>query len=170
MYLAKKMTTRSLPEIGRRFANRDHTTVIHAVKTITRLIDMGIDSFLVASSLSGVVAQRLLRVVCPHCSTLEEPSKDEAEILEKNGFKPFKLKKAQGCDICNQKGYKGRTAIFEILDVNEEIVKLVSNHAHEYEILEQARKDGTHLLIEAGIIKVRRGITTLEEVMRISLD
>ena len=75
-----------------------------------------------------------------------------------------------GCDICNQKGYKGRTAIFEILDVNEEIVKLVSNHAHEYEILEQARKDGTHLLIEAGIIKVRRGITTLEEVMRISLD
>lgn len=142
-----------------------------AVKTITRLIDMGIDAFLVASSLSGVVAQRLIRVICPHCSKETSLSLDEIDIFERNGVKaPDKLKRAVGCELCNNKGYKGRTAIFEILDVNEEIIRMVSNHAHEYEILEQAKKDGTKLLIEAGLLKVKSGMTTLEEVLRINLD
>ena len=140
-----------------------------SVKTITRLIDMGIDGFLVASSLSGVIAQRLLRVVCPHCSTWDVPSLDEIELFEKNKMDVKKIKRAKGCDICNGKGYKGRTAIFEILDVNDKIVKLVSDQAREFAILEQAREDGTYLLLEAGLKKVEQGITTLEEVMRISL-
>jgi len=141
-----------------------------AVKTITRLIDMGIDAFLVASSLSGVVAQRLLRVVCPHCSKDDKPTKSELEVFERNGIKVDKIKRAVGCELCNNKGYKGRTAIFEMLDVNEGIIRMISNEAKEYEILEQARKDGTQLLIEAGLDKVKKGQTTLEEVMRISLD
>jgi type IV pilus assembly protein PilB len=141
-----------------------------AVKTITRLVDMGIDSFLVASSLSGVVAQRLVRVVCPNCSVLEEPTKSEKEVFERNNVKVDKIKRAVGCETCNNKGYKGRHAIFEILDVNDEIVRMVSNEAKEYELLEQARKQGTKLLIESGLEKVKQGITTLEEVMRISLD
>jgi type IV pilus assembly protein PilB len=141
-----------------------------SIKTITRLMDMGIDGFLVASSLSGVVAQRLLRVVCPHCSTEDEPTKSEREVFERNGMTIDKVKRAVGCEICGNKGYKGRTAIFEILDVNENIVRMISNEAKEYELLEQSRKDGTKLLIEAGLAKVQLGITTLEEVMRISLD
>lgn len=141
-----------------------------AVKTITRLIDMGIDSFLVASSLSGVVAQRLVRVVCPHCSKTDKPTKSELEVFERNNLQVDTIKRAVGCEICNNKGYKGRHAIFEILDVNESIVRMVSNNAKEYEILEQARSNGTKLLIEAGLEKVIKGITTLEEVMRISLD
>ncbi|MCK5762394.1 MAG: Flp pilus assembly complex ATPase component TadA, partial [Candidatus Izimaplasma sp.] len=141
-----------------------------AVKTITRLIDMGIDAFLVASSLSGVVAQRLVRVVCPHCSIEETPTADELEIFKRHNIEIKKVRRAKGCDLCGQKGYKGRTAVFEILDVNETIVKMVSNHAHEYELLEQAKKDGTKLLIEAGLEKVKIGMTTLEEVLRISLD
>ena len=141
-----------------------------AVKTITRLIDMGIDAFLVASSLSGVVAQRLVRVVCPHCSTLEKPTASEQEVFDKNNIQIDKVRRAHGCEICNNKGYKGRLAIFEILDVNESIVRMVSNNAREYEILEQARQNGTNLLIEAGLNKVKAGLTTLEEVMRISLD
>jgi len=141
-----------------------------AVKTITRLIDMGIDDFLVASSLSGVVAQRLVRVVCPHCSVEETPSKNEKEIFARNNLDIKKVKRARGCPICGQKGYKGRTAIFEILDVNDDIIRMVSNKAHEYELLEQAKKDGTNLLIEAGLIKVKQGITTVEEILRISLD
>ncbi len=141
-----------------------------SIKTITRLIDMGIDGFLVASSLSGVVAQRLLRVVCPHCSTEGKPTKSEREVFERNGMTIDKVKRAVGCEICGNKGYKGRTAIFEILDVNENIVRMISNEAKEYELLEQSRKDGTKLLIEAGLAKVQLGITTLEEVMRISLD
>ena len=142
-----------------------------SVKTITRLIDMGIDSFLVASSLSGVVAQRLVRKVCPHCSIEAKPTKSELEVFEKNNVpvKP-KIKRAVGCELCNNKGYKGRHAIFELLDVNESIVRLVSNDAKEYELLELARENGTKLLIEAGLEKVNEGITTLEEVMRISLD
>ena len=136
-----------------------------SIKTITRLIDMGIDAFLVASSLSGVVAQRLLRVVCPACSKEEEPTKSELELFERNGIKVDKVKRAVGCELCNNKGYKGRTAIFEILDVNESIVKMVSNNAKEYEILEQARKNGTKLLLEAGLQKVVLGQTTLAEVM-----
>jgi type IV pilus assembly protein PilB len=140
-----------------------------AIKTITRLIDMGMDAFLVASSLSGVVAQRLLRVVCPHCSIEEEPTDSEKEVFENNGIKVDKVKRAVGCEICNNKGYKGRTAIFEILDVNDSIVRMISNNAREYELLEQARKNGTNLLLEAGLQKVASGITTLDEVMRISL-
>jgi type IV pilus assembly protein PilB len=141
-----------------------------AVKTLTRLIDMGIDDFLVASSLSGVVAQRLVRVVCPHCSVDEPPTKSEQDIFKKHNIKVDKVKRARGCPICGQKGYKGRTALFEILDINENIIRLISNKAHEYEVLEQARKDGTRLLIESGLSKVKQGITTVEEILRISLD
>lgn len=142
-----------------------------SVKTITRLVDMGIDAFLVASSLSGVVAQRLIRVICPHCNKDVALTTDEIALFEKNGVKPPKtVKKAVGCELCNNKGYKGRTAVFEILDINEDIIRMVSNHAHEYELLEQARKNGTKLLIEAGLLKAISGMTTLEEVMRINLD
>jgi type IV pilus assembly protein PilB len=141
-----------------------------AVKTITRLMDMGIDAFLVASSLSGVVAQRLVRVVCPHCSVEETPSQSEMDVFAKFDLKPTKIKRARGCELCNNKGYKGRSAIFEILDVNDDIVRLVSNNAKEYELVEQAKRDGTHTLLEAGLIKVAEGETTLEEIMRISLE
>ncbi|MEC9484396.1 MAG: ATPase, T2SS/T4P/T4SS family [Candidatus Izemoplasma sp.] len=141
-----------------------------AVKTITRLVDMGIDAFLVASSLSGVIAQRLVRLVCTECATDDQPSKSEQEILDKHNIEIKTIKHAHGCEHCNNKGYKGRTAIFEMLDVNDEIIRLVSNEAPEYEILKQAREDGMNLLIEAGLEKVKQGITTIEEIMRISLD
>lgn len=141
-----------------------------AVKTITRLIDMGIDDFLVASSLAGVVAQRLIRVVCPQCSVYEAPSKNEKEIFARNNMDIKKVKRARGCPVCGQKGYKGRTAIFEILDINDSIIRMVSNKAHEYELLEQARQDGTNLLIEAGLKKVQSGVTTVEEILRINLE
>jgi len=140
-----------------------------AVKTITRLIDMGIDAFLVASSLSGVVAQRLVRVVCPHCSVEEEPTVSEKEMFERYGRDIKKVRRARGCPVCGQKGYKGRSAIFEILEINEDIIRMVSNKVHEYELLAQARKDGTNLLIEAGLDKVKLGQTTIEEILRISL-
>ncbi len=141
-----------------------------AVKTITRLIDMGIDAFLVASSLSGVVAQRLLRVVCKYCAEEVVPTISQQELFKRNNIEIKTMKKAVGCEHCNNTGYKGRVAIFEIVDINENIVRMVSNEAKEYEILEQVRKDGTKLLIEAGLEKVRLAQTTLDEVMRISLD
>lgn len=141
-----------------------------AVKTITRLTDMGVDAFLVASSLSGVIAQRLVRVVCKYCAKEETPTQSEREMFASYDLKVDKIKRAVGCEHCNNKGYKGRQAIFEILDVDETIVKMVSNNAKEYEILEQALKNGTVLLKKAGLLKVIEGVTTLEEITRISLD
>ncbi len=142
-----------------------------AVKTIGRLIDMGIDPFLVASSLSGIVAQRLVRRVCQVCAKTEAPTANEKEIFEKHGFESIrKVKRAVGCSSCNNKGYKGRVAVFEILDVNENIIKMISNHEKEYDILTQARKDGTRLLVEAGLAKVKDGITTVEEILKLGLD
>jgi len=141
-----------------------------AVKTLNRLVDMGIDPFMVASSLSGVVAQRLVRVVCKFCATDEKPTKSEQAILDKHNIIVDTVKRAHGCEHCNNKGYKGRTAIFEILDINEEIVRLISNDAREYEIFESAKNNGLKLLVEAGLEKVKLGMTTVEEVMRITFD
>lgn len=142
-----------------------------SVKTIGRLVDMGIDPFLVASSLSGIVAQRLVRRVCQVCAKTEPPTENEKEIFERHGFGNIKkVKRAVGCSTCNNKGYKGRVAVFEILDVNDKIIRMISNHEKEYDILTQARKDGTKLLVEAGLEKVNNGITTVEEILKLGLD
>jgi len=141
-----------------------------SVKTIGRLIDMGIDPFLVASSMSGIVAQRLVRRVCTVCGKTEEPTEHEKGIFKKHNIEIPKVKRAVGCSSCNNKGYKGRVAVFEILDVNDTIVRMISNHAKEYEILEQAQKDGTQLLVEAGLEKVKLGVTTVEEILKLGLD
>ena len=142
-----------------------------AVKTIGRLIDMGIDPFLVGSSLSGVIAQRLVRRVCTVCGRTEAPTDNEQAIFERNGFTDIKkVKRAVGCSSCNNKGYKGRVAVFEILDVNETVARMISNHEKEYDILEKAREDGTRLLVEAGLAKVKAGVTTVEEVLKLGLD
>lgn len=141
-----------------------------SVKTVTRLIDMGIDSFLVASSLSGVVAQRLVRRVCPYCAKTESPTESEREIFARNNIEISKVKRAVGCDSCNNKGYKGRVAVFEILEISETLTRMIANKKHEYELLDQAREEGTNLLIEAGLLKVKAGITTVEEILKVSLD
>ena len=141
-----------------------------AIKTITRLVDMGIDPFLVASSLSGVVAQRLVRRVCKVCGRSEEPTIQEQAIFKKYNLEIPRVKRAVGCSSCSNKGYKGRVAVFEIVDVNDAILRMISNHAKEYELLEQAQKDGTKTLVEAGLIKVKEGITTVEEILKLGLD
>ncbi len=141
-----------------------------AVKTIGRLIDMGIDPFLVASSLSGIVAQRLVRRVCNVCARSESPTANEQEIFDRYNIEIKKVRRAVGCSSCNNKGYKGRVAVFEMLDVNDKIVRMIANHEKEYEILEQAQKDGTKLLVEAGLEKVKNGITTVEEILKLGLD
>ena len=141
-----------------------------AVKTIGRLVDMGIDPFLVASSLSGIVAQRLVRKVCPVCGKTERPTENEQEIFKKHGYEINKVRRAVGCSSCNNKGYKGRTAVFEILDVNDRIARMISNNEKEYDILDAAREDGTRLLVEAGLEKVKAGTTSVEEILKLGLD
>ena len=135
-----------------------------APSAITRLIDMGIDSFLVASSVIGIVAQRLVRVICPNCR--------EEVILPEDVKKRFNFSgpafKGRGCDMCKYSGYTGRTAIYEILVVDDDIRKAVTSSADSESIKKIAVSKGMKTLMESGLEKVRRGITTLEEVMRVA--
>ena len=136
--------------------------------TVTRLIDMGIDPFLVASSLVGVVAQRLVRRTCRECGEWK-PASEREKILFKNvGLEVEKVFAPRGCPICNFKGYTGRIAIFEILEINDEIRHIINKGGTEQDIKQAAYKYGFKTLVQDGFEKVIQGITTTEEVLRVT--
>ena len=137
--------------------------------TITRLLDLGIEPFLIASALIGILAQRLVRCPCPSCAIAQAPS---AEAIEKAGGlsrlpADAKWVAGRGCEACGQSGYKGRLAIHELLPVNDEIRELISRRASEHAIRKAARTAGMRTLVEDGILKAAQGRTTLEEVVRV---
>ncbi|MBN3039507.1 MAG: type II/IV secretion system protein, partial [Candidatus Omnitrophica bacterium] len=134
-----------------------------------RLIDMGIEPFLVASSLEGVIAQRLVRVICSECKqksrTSSEPFKEQGLDI-KDDF--VDIYQGKGCEACRFTGYRGRTAIFEILMINEDIRNLILHKATSQAIKEKAVQSGMYSLRQSGLKKVLAGITTLSEVIRVS--
>ncbi len=141
-----------------------------APSAFTRLIDMKIEPFLVASSLEAVMAQRLVRTICPHCKV---PQKVDRDYLIKCGFPEHEIAsttflKGLGCEECRQLGYQGRTGIHELLMVNDAIRPLVMNRAAASTIAMAARQQGMRTLREDGWRKVRGGVTTLEEVLRVT--
>ena len=142
-----------------------------APSTMTRLLDMGVEPFLVSSSVIMVVAQRLVRCICPDCKEPVEVPPDALlelgvpEELIRNGFRCWRGK---GCDRCNQIGYRGRIALYEVMPVDEEIRNLVLKRAPADEIKRAAIAQGMRTLRQNGIIKVRKGITTVEEVLRVT--
>ncbi len=135
---------------------------------ITRLVDMGVEPFLICSSLVGVLAQRLIRRVCPNCKTAYTPSDEELTRLdlERNDIGGRKFYYGRGCPVCNHTGYKGRKAIVELLIINQEIVELISNNASSSEIQECARKHGMTTVREDGLMAILNGETTVDEVLR----
>jgi type II secretory ATPase GspE/PulE/Tfp pilus assembly ATPase PilB-like protein len=141
-----------------------------AAGTIPRLLDMGAEGFLVASTLNLLIAQRLVRKICSNCI---EPYTINEEMM--TYFKQFtgsdelsnKFYRGKGCDECNHKGYKGRVGIFEILEVNEEIRELIVSRVSAEEIAKVSMKNGMIPLIRDGINKASGGITSVEEVMRV---
>ncbi len=137
----------------------------NAPATITRLIDMGVEPFLVGSSLLMVVAQRLVRKICPNCKEEYEPPDEvlEALGLERDGTVFYR---GRGCSRCRNTGYKGRMAVYEIMEVTEEMRKAISRGAPEDEIKRMAIENGMKTLREVGILKAKKGVTTLEEVIR----
>jgi type II secretory ATPase GspE/PulE/Tfp pilus assembly ATPase PilB-like protein len=142
-----------------------------APSATTRLIDMGIKPFLVASSLQAVVAQRLIRRICSSC---KEPFKPDTEILHllnlpKEDWDKTVLYRGRGCEKCNYSGYKGRTAIHEIMVLNEKIRQLILNRTSSNIIKKEAQKYGMRTLREDGMKKVLLGQTTAQEVMRITM-
>ncbi len=138
-----------------------------AVGALYRLIDLGVEPFLVVSALTGVVAQRLVRKVCEHCSTPVSASPEERLAFEAElGSAPTVFYQGQGCNFCADTGYRGRTGVFEVLTVNEAIRRLVMRGASADEIEAQAVADGMVRLRRDGMLKVKQGITTVSEVMR----
>jgi type IV pilus assembly protein PilB len=163
-------------EIGIKAALTGHLvfSTLHtndAPSSITRLVDMGIEPFLVGSSLILVVAQRLLRKLCPKCKLVDDTPKEALVRLGvlKSIDEDITIYKAnpEGCDKCNGTGYKGRTAVHEILEVDEEMRRLIIRGASAEDIRDLARRKGMRTLYEAGILKVRRGITDIAEVERV---
>ncbi|MCS7307751.1 MAG: GspE/PulE family protein [Aquificaceae bacterium] len=135
-----------------------------APSAITRLFDLGIEPFLIASSLEGVVAQRLVRKICPYCKKPYEPSKEELSELGLSERQNFY--KGSGCEHCMGTGYKGRTGIYEVLEVDEELKKAILKTQDTVELRDFARRKGFKTMLEDGIRKVISGITTTEEVLR----
>ena len=140
-----------------------------ATSSITRLVDMGVEPFLVSASLTGVLAQRLARKICPSC---KEPYKPPAEALARLGFDSEKHKdvtfyRGKGCDACRYTGYSKRIGIFELMTINSEIRDLIVKRAPLSEVRAAARAAGMKSLKEDGLSKVLEGITTIEEVMRV---
>ncbi|MCL9780311.1 type II secretion system ATPase GspE [Vibrio sp. S4M6] len=140
-----------------------------AVGAITRLRDMGIEPFLISSSLLGVLAQRLVRTLCQECMQPFEADKEQKKLFELEESEPLTLYRAVGCEKCNQKGYRGRTGIHELLLVDSKVQELIHSEAGEQEI-EQTVRTMTPSIRSDGLEKVKRGITSLEEVMRVTKE
>jgi type IV pilus assembly protein PilB len=140
-----------------------------APATITRLFDLGVQPFLVAASLLGVVAQRLVRRVCPGCAMPQRPGADAVVKVGGSSRLPADAKWAAGagCAQCGGSGMKGRIAIHEVLSINDEVRDLISSRAPEHAIKKAARAGGMRTLLEDGISKAALGLTTLEEVLRV---
>jgi general secretion pathway protein E len=139
-----------------------------AAGAITRLQDMGIESFLISSALLGVMAQRLVRVICTEC---RQPHAITPQILEELGIhteQTFDSYQGEGCKNCNFTGYRGRMGIYELLVIDDSIRELILKKAGAQEIREQAQKNGMKVLREDGLQKVVQGQTTVEEIIRVT--
>jgi type IV pilus assembly protein PilB len=139
-----------------------------APSSIARLLDLGIEPFLVTATLEGIVAQRLIRKICEHCKTPFEPT--ESQLMEL-GLTPDDVKGKQfyygrGCPRCNNTGYRGRTGVFEVMTFNDEIRELIMNHASTNVLRTASQRAGMRLLRDAGLAALYDGITTIDEVVK----
>ncbi|MGO2505366.1 MAG: type II secretion system ATPase GspE [Psychrobacter alimentarius] len=147
-----------------------------AIGAVTRLQDMGVEPFLLSSSLIGVVAQRLVRTLCSHCHGWQAADMEQAKLfteigmeIEKGVDSAIQLPKPIGCDKCNQSGFKGRTAIYEVVPIDDTLRRMIHSNTAEYELEEYARLQTPSIRAD-GLLKVIDGRTTLEEVLRVTKE
>ena len=139
-----------------------------AVASITRLMDMGIKPYIIASALEGVIAQRLVRKICDCCRTPVAPDAALMDLLKlPPGFFTSDVFVGAGCPKCNNSGYRGRIGVYELFVMNDDFRQMISTNYKESELLALARANGMRILLEDGLEKVRQGLTTLEEVLRV---
>jgi general secretion pathway protein E len=143
-----------------------------APSAVTRLLDLGVPPFLIQATLIGVVAQRLVRKICPHCrETFEMTSgelKDLGLFLNREG--PVTLQRGAGCLRCRGTGYLGRAGVFEVLSFSDAIRRIVNDQAGEDQIREQAKREGMVTLRENAVKKLLQGATTYQEVLRVTWE
>src|SRR5690606_5366328 len=143
-----------------------------APKTLTRLVDMGVKPYAIASSVSLIIAQRLARRLCSNC---KEPIEIPPEALRKEGFSEEDISagitvyKAKGCSQCSG-GYKGRVGIYQVMPVTETIGRIIMEGGNAMQIADQAKRDGIPDLRQSGLKKVKDGVTSLEEINRVTID
>ncbi|WP_127579677.1 GspE/PulE family protein [Paenibacillus koleovorans] len=138
-----------------------------AVNSISRLIDMGVEPFLVASSISCIVAQRLVRRICPNCSVPHTPTQEETDLLRAHGLSTEKMRKGTGCERCGRTGYHGRLALHEIMDVDSTMRTMIMQKKEDGEYERYGATIGLVPLFEDGLQKVAAGQTTVHEIYRI---
>ncbi len=143
-----------------------------APQTLTRLVDMGVKPYAIATSVSLIIAQRLARRLCPNC---KQPIDVPAEALRKEGFPEAEIAKGiqifvpKGCQSCTD-GYKGRLGLYQVMPVTEDIGRIIMGGGSAIDINDQARKDGVWDLRRAGLAKVQAGLTSLEEINSVTID
>ncbi|GBD97461.1 MAG TPA: type II secretion system protein GspE [Nitrospirae bacterium] len=154
-------------EIGARAALTGHfvLSTLHTndtVSTISRLIDIGLEPFLVTSAVSGVIAQRLIRTICPACKTMVSPPEEAGKfnLPPLTGYYSGK-----GCDKCNHTGYKGRVGVYELIKMDTKLKRLISKSFTEDDLWECVRESGTKTMFEDAWLKIQEGITTFDEVI-----
>jgi type IV pilus assembly protein PilB len=145
-------------------------TTVHAgtaTEVVTRILDMGIEPFIVASSITAVVAQRLVRLICRKCRAVYDPPEYMAETLKRwYGTDGVRLFKGKGCSRCNHMGYSGRTVIGELLVMDDSLRSAVVSKAGTTDLNKIARENGMVPLFKSGLRKIRDGRTTTDEVLR----
>jgi type II secretion system protein E len=140
-----------------------------AASAFTRLVDMGIEEFLVASTVHAVLAQRLIRRICPECRQPYQPSPAELELVNEHHVK-VDFVRGVGCEACNNVGYRKQQGIYELLATNDEIERLIMERSSSGKIREAAIRNGMTTLREDGLQKVSAGVTTLSEIIRVTRD
>ncbi len=140
-----------------------------AVGAVTRLVDMGVEPFLISSSLLAVLAQRLVRRLCDHCKTPDAADARERELLGEAAGEQPRVYRPGGCEHCDFTGYRGRLGIFELVRMDEGLRRMVHDGAGETDLLAAARRQSTSLVSD-GLSKIREGLTTFDEVLRVTQD
>ena len=141
-----------------------------AIDAIPRLMDMGVEPYMVASSVKGIVAQRLVRRVCADCKVERDATPGEQAIFKDRGYDIQKVAEGKGCNTCGRTGYKGRMAIHEVVMIDDTMKRMVLESGQASALRDYAKSSGVKFLLDDGLDKIQSGDTTLEEVMKIAAD
>jgi general secretion pathway protein E len=133
-------------------------------------MDIGVESFLLSSTIRGILAQRLVRVICPHCREKDPSAASREEMAAFEIGPDVDLYRGKGCEKCTNTGYYGRTGVFELLTVDEDVRRLILRNADANELRKLAKEHGMKTLFQDGAQKIIKGITTVSEVFRVTQE